>query len=118
MTTDKQLPPLPTFDDNLRLVIDSRHGRAMIWELLRRSGFLRNAYLVSGGDKDALLFNLGQQNFGAMLYDAIDRVSPAHWVLMRNEAKQDDDYERNRAEQQQRAERERNGTADDDFPVG
>lgn len=67
----------------LKAVLDTRDGRAVIWQILSDTGIYRSSF-----DRDAavMAFNEGQRNVGLRLLDRVMAVDIDAFKLMQDEA--------------------------------
>lgn len=75
------------FDDQLRAVLDTPAGRALLWAILRRSGLYTTVF---HRDPGVMAFNAGRQNFGQELLDAVIAADRRLYLLMEREARERD----------------------------
>lgn len=74
------------FFDNLRAVMGTNYGRAVLWDLIRDAGVFESIYHPSS----AIYYNAGRQDYGHKLMAQIITADPALYILMEREARERD----------------------------
>lgn len=73
--------------EDLRKVLSTREGRRVIYELIQTSGVHKRSAVSSGSDT---YFNEGVRFMGTILFNRVWDNFPEAYLLMSNEAKEDD----------------------------
>ena len=72
--------------EDLRIVLSTREGRRTIWWMIHTSGVHKRSAVASGSDT---YFNEGLRFMGRMIYNLVWENFPETYLLMSNEAKEE-----------------------------
>lgn len=74
--------------NDIRITGSTRAGRRHLWRLLAAAGCFRQSFVP--GQSDGTAFNEGRRSIGLMVLADLHEANPALYLLMANEAKDDE----------------------------
>lgn len=74
--------------DGIRELLNTRRGRRWVWKVLDHAGTTKLSF---NGDPNWAVFNDGRRDVGQLVWADVMDANPDAYVLMRKEAKEDED---------------------------